>query len=217
MRGSRSTRRVAAVAARQHGNVSHDQLLAAGLAPWQIAKRLETGWLIPRHTRVYAVGHAPRTREARWHAAVLALGGEAVLSHRAAAALWGLVRGPVPAEVLVPPGAGHRPRDGVIVHRSIVPDDHITTRHGIPVTTVLRALLDAAAVMPLRQLGRAFEEAQVQHAFAPAPLAAEVPRRSAPSSSCASSSSARPTASGARSSTSPSGHGPPTSAGRRSA
>jgi len=39
---------------------------------------------------VYAVGHRVVSREGRWMAAVLAMGSEAVLSHRSAAALWGI-------------------------------------------------------------------------------------------------------------------------------
>jgi hypothetical protein len=38
---------------------------------------------------VFAVGHTSLTRDARWLAAVLALGEGALLSHLSAAALWG--------------------------------------------------------------------------------------------------------------------------------
>jgi hypothetical protein len=41
---------------------------------------------------VYAVGWPQLAREGRWMAAVLACGDESVLSHRSAAALWGIGR-----------------------------------------------------------------------------------------------------------------------------
>ena len=70
--------------ARQHGNVTHRQLVDAGFSPDQIDRRIEAGWLVSRHTGVYAVGYVPAARESAWHAAVLALGAGAVLSYASA-------------------------------------------------------------------------------------------------------------------------------------
>jgi hypothetical protein len=153
--------------------VTTEQLRDAGLSKQQTWRRAEAGWLIRRHTGVYAVGHVPQTREARWMAASLALA-DAVLSHRAAGALWGIVRGAVPTEVTVATTAGHFGRDGLLVHRAPLPPEHTTRRAAIPVTTLLRTLLDLAAVLRTRRLAEAFEEAQVQHHLPPEPLAAEV-------------------------------------------
>jgi hypothetical protein len=100
-------------------------------------------WLIPRHTGVFALGHVPATRESAWHAAVLALGAGAVLSHVAAAVLWGMVRRTAIIEVTVPTTAGHVKRDGILVHRQRLPPEHVTVRDGIPVTTPIRTLLDS--------------------------------------------------------------------------
>ena len=58
-------RRVTELAARQHGNVTRMQLAEIGLSPAVIEERLEQGWLLRRHTGVFAVGHVPRTRESR--------------------------------------------------------------------------------------------------------------------------------------------------------
>jgi very-short-patch-repair endonuclease len=138
------------------------------------------GWLIRRHTGVFAVGHVPAGRESAWHAGLLALGDSAVLSHTAAAALWGMLRGGAVTEVTVPTTAGHLRRDGILVHRQRLPGSHVTTHRGIPVTTPIRTLLDLAAVASLNALFRAFEQAQVLVHMPPAPLAAEVigrPRR----------------------------------------
>jgi very-short-patch-repair endonuclease len=162
------------IAERQHGNVTRAQLDGIGLTRNEIDERREQGWLIRRHTGVYAVGHVPRTRESRWLAAVLALGEGAVLSHAAAGAHWGILAGAAVTEVIVPTTAGHPKRDGIVVHRQRLPASHVTVRGGIPVTTPIRTLLDLAAVLSLGALARAFEQAQVKLHMPPAPLAAEV-------------------------------------------
>ena len=162
------------VAERQNGNITHRQLLDAGLSRDEIVWRCEVGWLIRRHTGVFALGHVPATRESKWHAAVLALGEGAVLSYTAAAAHLGLVRGTGLIEVTVPTQAGHPKRDGIVVHRQRLPAAHVTTHRGIPVTTPVRTIIDYAAVASLSAVFRAFEQAQVHLHMPPAPLAAEV-------------------------------------------
>ncbi len=117
------TRRVAELAAAQHGNVDLGQLRATGLTDGAIRQRVDDGWLVPRHARVYAVGHVPRSRPSRWHAAVLALGPDAVLSYESAAALFEIVRGATKIEVTVPPDSGKGDRDGIVVHRQNLPPD----------------------------------------------------------------------------------------------
>jgi Protein of unknown function (DUF559) len=174
MRPRDDIRALAGLAARQNGNVTHRQLLNAGRSPEQIKRLRRASWLIPRHTGVYAVGYVPEAQESGWHAAVLALGTGAVLSHVAAAVLWGMVRRTAIIEVTVPTTAGRVKRDGIVVHRQRLPPEHITTHRGIPVTTPIRTLLDYAAVAPLNAVFRAFEQAQVHLHIPPAPIAAEV-------------------------------------------
>src|SRR5437763_11063001 len=95
MRGQRETRdpwpTVAAFAGRNHGVIDRAQLRRIGVGDdtidrWIAAKRLH-----PIHRGVYAVGHRRLSREGRYLAAVLACGDGAVLSHRAAAEMWGLL------------------------------------------------------------------------------------------------------------------------------
>jgi very-short-patch-repair endonuclease len=162
------------IAERQHGNVTRAQLDAIGLTRNEIDERHEQGWLIRRHTGVYAVGHVPRTRESRWLAAVLAVGDGAVLSHVAAAAHWRIMPGAAITEVTVPTTAGRRNRDGIIVHRQRLPPAHVTEHGDIPVTTPIRTLLDLSSVLSSGALAKAFEQAQVKLHLPPAPLAAEV-------------------------------------------
>jgi len=153
-------RLIAFLANRQHGVVSRGQLLAAGIGRRAIEHRLATGRLHAIYPGVYAAGHRVLTPEGRWMAGVLAAGPDAVLSHRAAGALWRLLRWPhaVP-EVTVPRSL--RSREGLRVHRSRLPADEVTEVDGIPTTTVPRTLLDLATVLDRHRLERAINEAEV--------------------------------------------------------
>jgi very-short-patch-repair endonuclease len=84
---------IAALARRQHGVVSREQLRELGVQPRALSHRLAAGRLHQVHVGVYAVGHPVLGRSGRWMAAVLACGPGAALSHASAAALWGLRRG----------------------------------------------------------------------------------------------------------------------------
>src|SRR5688500_10778979 len=83
-------RKIAAVAGRQRGVVTREQLLALELSPGEIKQRLKDGRLYRIHRGVYAVGHPELTPLAQCQAAVLAVAG-GVLSHRSAGVLWGML------------------------------------------------------------------------------------------------------------------------------
>jgi very-short-patch-repair endonuclease len=107
-------------------------------------------------------------------AAVLAAGGGAVLSHRSAAALWG-IRNPMRASVeITGPRRCRQPR--IDAYQVALPDDEITTEAGIPVTNPARTLLDLAAVLPPQQLGHALNEAEIRRLASPTPLDALIAR-----------------------------------------
>lgn len=152
--------RAAALAVRQHGVVSRAQLIALGLSDDAIRRRVRAGRLHRIHRGVYAVGHPRLTMQGRLLAAVVSYGDRAVASHRSAAVLWGLLpeRGPR-VDVTVPGGGGRSRRGAIIVHRSALPAEDVTVRHGIPVTTPVRTLVDLADVLPKRALERALDEA----------------------------------------------------------
>jgi very-short-patch-repair endonuclease len=136
------------------------ELAECGLSPDLVKSRVRKGWLHSLHRGVYAVGHAAVPLEGRLLAAVKALGGDAALSHFAAAALWEFVdwdgRHP---EVVVPRnGIGHR--KGIRVHCTAVLDPGDVTRHkGIPVTSPARTLVDLAAVVNEKLLRSAVRRA----------------------------------------------------------
>jgi hypothetical protein len=154
--------------------VTRGQLQALGLTSRVIHRLVEQGHLHRVHTCVFAVGHRALTLEGRWLAATLALGPDAVLSHRAAGAHWAILPAMEPLEITIPTTAGRPHRDGIRVHRQRLEDAERTNRHGIPTTTLARTLLDLAAVLDAQALGRAFEEAQVRHHLSPALLAADL-------------------------------------------
>ncbi|HTT93406.1 MAG TPA: DUF559 domain-containing protein [Solirubrobacterales bacterium] len=95
-------------------------------------------------------------------AAVLACGPGAVLSHRSAAYLWGLMDAwEPPIDVTAPNRRGRSPA-GVAAHRdrSLQPIDK-TRVYGIPCTTVARTILDFAAIAPEWKVRKAVAEAEV--------------------------------------------------------
>jgi hypothetical protein len=128
---------VARIAARQHGIITHSQLIAVGVPRSAISRRLAAGRLHRRHRGVYAVGHRALGNEGRWLAAVLACGEGAVLSHRSAAELWRLLDPkPGPVHVTLPTNAGRRQRNGLRIHRSPHLPNTATTRHRIALPEV---------------------------------------------------------------------------------
>jgi hypothetical protein len=91
-------------------------------------------------------------------AAVLACGEEALLSHRSAAALWGLAPYAGSSIDVTAPGSRRAPRNKLIVHGGLVRSEERSVHDAIPVTSVARTLLDLAEVVDRRRLERAIEE-----------------------------------------------------------
>jgi len=154
-------RGLAELATRQHGVVSHQQLLELGFGVRRIEIKLWEGWLQSVHRNVYAVGHSRLTRRSQWWAGLLAYGPGTVLSHRTAAVLWGVQRprrGPV--HVTAPGGRqGIGRREGIWVHRCKIGPVDITTKDGFPTTTIARTLFDFAETSTYDSLKSAAEEA----------------------------------------------------------
>jgi hypothetical protein len=145
--------------------VTRKQLLAAGVSSDEIAWRLREGSLIKVHRGVYRVGHVAPSIEARYHAAVLACGGGAVLSGEAAGWLWGLIKGTAPPPEVTTPG--DRKVQGVRTRRARRRETETTTRHGIPITTVPRTLVDLSSLLQSADLARACHEAGVLYRTTP--------------------------------------------------
>jgi very-short-patch-repair endonuclease len=145
--------RAAALAERQWGNLTAEQLRACGLSTAAIGRWVAGGRLHRVFRGVYAVGHRSPAHEARWAAAILACGNGATLSHQTAAALHGLVAAPHTIHITV--SREIRVRQGITVHSSSVPipRGEMTRAKGLRATRVARTLLDlAAAGEPVERL-----------------------------------------------------------------
>ena len=154
-----------ALATAQHGVVARSQLLTLGFSADAVKRRAAAGRLHRLHRGVYAVGHTALRVEGHWMAAVLALGGDAVLSHGTAAGAWDLRRrGSGAIHVTVPSTSGRKRRDGIRLHRSrtLTPSD-TTTHRGIPITTPVRTIIDLARTLTGRPLEHALDLADQRH------------------------------------------------------
>lgn len=151
---------IAAIAVRQLGYITREQLFALGLNRSAIAYRLRVGRLHRVHAGVYAVGTVPVLPVPRASAAVLACGPKAVLSHFSALCLWGWHKPwGVPFDVIAP--ANHN-RPGIRVHRSTALTRRDVRKHlGIWVTSPARTVLDVAPALNDKALRRTVREARL--------------------------------------------------------
>lgn len=113
-------------------------------------------------------------------AAVLAGGPGAVLSHRAAAQLWGMM--PIRSlaiEVTRPRrlgGKGNGAHGGIVFHHGLLPADEVTEVDGIPVTEPARTAFDLASRWRGRVLERAWSEMEVRRLLSRVPVPALLER-----------------------------------------
>jgi predicted transcriptional regulator of viral defense system len=113
-----------------------------------IAHAIRCGDLHRVFRGVYVLGYPIHAEQSRLRAAALACGADAVVSHRSAAALLGLLdKGPAVIDVIAPPSRG-RKIDGIRFHRVRMPRlDEVGTVDGIPCTSPARTPVDLASVV----------------------------------------------------------------------
>jgi very-short-patch-repair endonuclease len=159
-RDDKRSKRAWKLAGQQHGVVARRQLLALGFNAREIEHRVARGRLHPVMRGIYAVGSPRLTRKGRWMAAVLACGEGAVLSHRSAAALWGIgAERPGVIDVSVCRRTRLR-RPGIHVRsRPGLGQGDIAYRDGIPVTGIVQTLIDIAAELSRTAVERAVNDA----------------------------------------------------------
>jgi very-short-patch-repair endonuclease len=137
---------LARIAGRQLGVVTRGQLYEVGFTYWQIRRRLGLGRLHRVHHNVYAVGHPRLTSQASLVAAFLSVGPRSFLSHRTAAAVWGLRAVNAHEIELTLPGTGGRKHAGLTVHRTQT-EPHsadVRDRGQLRVSSVARMLVELA-------------------------------------------------------------------------
>jgi predicted transcriptional regulator of viral defense system len=147
----------------QHGVLTLPQLEAFGLSGRAVRHRLAAGRLRRLHRGVYAIG-VP-TAESRWIAALLACGEGAVLSHRSAAALWGLHDDDRAIVHVTLPSRATRVRPHIKLHSGAFDDRDRAVERGIPCTAMSRTLLDLATQVDRRALRRAIDRAEELRLF----------------------------------------------------
>jgi very-short-patch-repair endonuclease len=120
----------------------------------------ESGKLHRVFRGVYAVGRRTGSEKERLMGATLACGPGAVISHRSAGALLGLLdEGPVVIDVIAPPERG-RKIDGIRFHRVRPPrHEEMGTVDEIPCTSPSRTMVDLAGTVGAWTLRSCFERA----------------------------------------------------------
>ncbi len=158
---------IATLTAGQHAVLGIRQLEGLGLSARAAQKRALSGRLYRIYAGVY--GLVPRqllTREGHWMAATLACGPGAVVSHRTAAVLHGLLQYDGTKLDVTTPGPNRRTSGPFVVHRSrTLRARDVTVVNNVPCTTVARTLFDLSEVVERRRLERAFDQAEILELF----------------------------------------------------
>lgn len=155
-----------ALARRDHSVVTDDELRALGYSRSAIRHRVTTGRLHKKGLGVYAVGSPHLTKHGRWMVAVKGCGTGAVLSHLSAAVLWGVWKKQPRRVHVTVPRRRNPERADVKLSRRDLPEDDVTTRHGLPVTTIVRTLIDLATILTREQLEDVVAEADARDLIA---------------------------------------------------
>jgi very-short-patch-repair endonuclease len=134
------------LARRQHGLIAGAQLASMGCSEKAIRHLRERGRLERLSARVYRIAGSAETLQQRRLAAVLDAGEGAALSHTAANAAWGVGRRASVMDV-IRPRRGNAPRTslGRVHEARELFDHHVVVRHGVPITTPARTIVDLAA------------------------------------------------------------------------
>jgi very-short-patch-repair endonuclease len=146
-------------ARRQHDVFSSRQAIEHGVGDQALYRAVASGKIVRDLPKVYCLP-GDRSWKSRLMAAVLWLDrSDAVVSHRAAAALWtlpGFEEGPIELSTT----QRKRPLPPVVVHKlTLSPIGDTTTVFSIPVTNAGRALVDVAGLVPADRLECALEDA----------------------------------------------------------
>lgn len=166
------------LAGTQHQVVTRAQLIQHGFTEEAIRHRIAGGRLWRLSRGVYSVGPPRGTDEQRWTAAVLVCGGEAALSHRSAAALWGIgAELPRRTDVSVRRRCTVR-RTGLLTRsRPSLAASEVVERDDIPVTSIVQTLVDLATELPDGPLERSVNEADKRDLIDPEALRAALAER----------------------------------------
>jgi hypothetical protein len=155
-------RRIAQIAARQHGLITRAQAIKIGLSRRAIEHRLAIRRWLAMRPGVYLLAGVPRSWEQAALAACLAAGPGTLLSGPTGVRLWGLRQNGLPRDrIHVLSAADRRVRlAGVTAHRSMfLPACDVARHRFVPVTSVARTIVDASAHLTPRLAGLLLDDA----------------------------------------------------------
>jgi hypothetical protein len=141
--------------------VSMLQLFELGFTYREVRRRMERGFLHPKHRGVYAVGHPKLTVKGELRAALMACGDTAFISGRTAAAERGLRAMNLNAIEITVVATSTPRHPGLIVHRTSKPPhrSEVKDYYGLRVASVPRILVDQSARETPQELLRLITEA----------------------------------------------------------
>jgi len=170
-------KRLMRLAATQHALFTYPQAVGLGLTEAEFRTGLRrTQWERYLHRGVYGVVGVGEWPARRLMAAVLAGGPESWASHAAGGWLWSLRDELGRPDIAVPRASAPKIAD-VRVHRSSDLDrTELTARLGIPTTSPLRVMVDAGAVLPLRDVRDMLDRGRALKLFTPMAVLAELER-----------------------------------------
>ena len=158
------------LAQRQHGVVTHAQLIGLGFSEAMLRTARRAQQLTPVHPGVYRFLGVPPSHLGLLLAATLRAGPSSAASHRSAGDLWGMRPDEAHLDVSIWHEARANPKH-VNVHRTRdVDPNHFTLRRGIRVTKPARTLVDLASVLPRAELTEVVDRALVQNLVSEAGL-----------------------------------------------
>lgn len=134
---------LAVLASRQGGVITREQALTA-LSPAEIRRRLrDSVWRATPWRGIYVDAEVPDDLPALVRAASLLVGGDLVLCHTSAAALWGFdIHAEDRLHFLGPPDVDNLSRPGLQVHPSVLGTDDAVLVNGIWCTPPARTACD---------------------------------------------------------------------------
>lgn len=149
---------IAELASSQYGVFARFQLLALGIHPKLIDRRLAAGRWVRLAPGVYGLPGHRDTWDQRLWVVYLAAGDAATVSHDSAAALSAMDGFPREVLSVTVPHPQHQKVAGAIVHQTrFLPRHHWVNLYGRRTTTPARTLVDLASTTSRLRLDRAYE------------------------------------------------------------
>lgn len=168
---------VAEVAQGQAGAFSVAQADQAGVTRGERRHAVQIGHWTELHRGVLAIAGSPDSPERRLWAGKLALGDHAAVSHRGAIWSWDIGQSKEldVVEFTVRPYM-NATRPNIVIHRVPLTRREVQWRSGLPVTTPLRTLIDAGAVLALDEVEDVFDRSVAKRLVTPPETLAELER-----------------------------------------